>query len=79
MRQLVRQVEEAGLTVRFSRSGHLKVYRGEEFITTLATSPSKRRHLQEARACLRRAGVTLGLKRQPTKTKKTNQEGARDD
>lgn len=56
---LVRAIRRAGGTVIHAKSGHFKVYLDGHLVTTLAVSSSDVRSIRNARAVLRRAGLTV--------------------
>lgn len=53
---LVRQLEDSGATVTWTRSNHLRVQKGGALVF-LASTPSDARSIRNSRALLRREGI----------------------
>lgn len=56
---LLKSIESAGGRVVRSKSGHWKIYRDRQLITTVPYSPSDWRSLANARRTIRNAGIPL--------------------
>jgi len=60
-------VDMAGVTVEPGGSGHLKVYRNGQFVTSMSSTPSDPRWRDNVLADLRRSGITPGVNTKPRK------------
>lgn len=56
LKKLAAKIEAQGFTTRVTRKGHLTVYLGQEWITTISGTPSDRRSGKNSMAPLKRAG-----------------------
>jgi len=60
IKDLIHDMRAAGLTVVFSQgTGHWKLYRGDELLTTMASSPRACGFRRKVMADLKRHGIQL--------------------
>jgi len=56
LKKLVAKLDAQGFTTKVTRKGHITVYKGQEWITTMSGTPSDRRSGKNSLARLKNAG-----------------------